>query len=177
MRTNCSRSLNLKKQKGNCTMNQTFKMYKTMGNTDFTKLAAEIAPYFQTIDPMFVDLKPGYAELVLANQEKVHNHLGTIHAIAMCNAAEFVAGMMTEVSVPENLRWIPAGMTVRYLAKAKTDLRAVARGDGLDWTKKGKIEVPVVLYDTNGKEVFTAVILMHISDKKNDAEKGFFFLK
>lgn len=147
-------------------MNQVLEMYKTVGNAEFTKLATELAPYFQTIDPMFVDLKPGYAELTFANQKKVHNHLGTVHAIAMCNAAELVAGMMTEVSIPENLRWIPAGMTVRYLAKAKTDLRAVARGDAVDWTKKGEAEVSVVLYDTNGKEVFTAVITMHISDKK-----------
>lgn len=147
-------------------MNPTLSMYQAAGNEDFTKMVTEFAPYFQTIDPVFVDLKPGYAELTFANQKKVHNHLGTVHAIAMCNAAELVAGMMTEVSIPENLRWIPVGMTVRYLAKAKTDLRAVARGEDVDWTKKGDTDVSVVIYDTDNREVFTAAITMHISDKK-----------
>ena len=94
-------------------MNPTLSMYQAAGNEDFTKMVTEFAPYFQTIDPVFVDLKPGYAELTFANQKKVHNHLGTVHAIAMCNAAELVAGMMAEVSIPENLRWIPVGMTGR----------------------------------------------------------------
>jgi acyl-coenzyme A thioesterase PaaI-like protein len=147
-------------------MNQTLEMYNATGNADFTKMVTEFAPYFQTIDPMFVALKSGYAELTFANQKKVHNHLGTVHAIAMCNAAELVAGMMTEVSIPDDLRWIPVGMTVKYLAKAKTDLKAVAQGDGVDWTATGNTDVPVVIYDTAGKEVFTAVITMNISPKK-----------
>ncbi len=147
-------------------MNPTLSMYQAAGNEDFTKMVTEFAPYFQTIDPVFVDLKPGYAELTFANQKKVHNHLGTVHAIAMCNAAELVAGMMTEVSIPDDLRWIPVGMTVKYLAKAKTDLRAIAKGDAVDWSAKGHTDVPVVIYDTDGKEVFTAVITMNISAKK-----------
>lgn len=147
-------------------MNQALEMYKAVGNTDFTKMVTEFAPYFQTIDPMFVDLKSGYAELTFANQKKVQNHLGTVHAIAMCNAAELVAGTMTEASIPDDLRWIPVGMTVKYLAKAKTDLKAIAKGDGVDWTAKGNTDVPVVIYDTDGKEVFTAVITMNISAKK-----------
>jgi len=147
-------------------MNQALEMYKAVGNTDFTKMVTEFAPYFQTIDPMFVDLKSGYAELTFANQKKVQNHLGTVHAIAMCNAAELVAGTMTEASIPDDLRWIPVGMSVKYLAKAKTDLKAIAKGDGVDWTMPGNTDVPVVIYDTDGKEVFTAVITMNISAKK-----------
>lgn len=147
-------------------MNPTLSMYQAAGSEDFTKMVTEFAPYFQSIDPVFVDLKPGYAELTFANQKKVHNHLGTVHAIAMCNAAELVAGMMTEVSIPENLRWIPVGMTVRYLAKAKTDLRVVASGETIDWTTAGDTEVPVTITDTSGKEVFTARITMNISAKK-----------
>jgi acyl-coenzyme A thioesterase PaaI-like protein len=147
-------------------MNPTLEMYKASGNQAFTQGVTEFAPYFKTIDPMFVELKPGYAEITFPNRKEVHNHLGTVHAIAMCNAAELVAGMMTEVSIPENHRWIPVGMTVRYLAKAKTDLRAVADGAGIDWTATGETGVPVTLFDTEGKEVFTAVITMKIGYKK-----------
>lgn len=147
-------------------MSQTLEMYKASGNEAFTQLATEFAPYFSTIDPMFVDLRPGYAEVNVPNQKKVHNHLGTVHAIAMCNAAELVAGMMTDVSIPETSRWIPTGMTVKYIAKAKTDLKAIAKGDSIDWSSTGNIDVPVVIYDTEGKEVFTATITMNVSNKK-----------
>jgi acyl-coenzyme A thioesterase PaaI-like protein len=147
-------------------MNQTLEMYNTSGNEVFTQLVTGIAPYFSTIDPMFVDLRPGYAEVRMPNRKEVHNHLGTVHAIAMCNAAELVAGMMTDVSIPETMRWIPTGMTVRYLAKAVTDLRAVADGGAIDWQREGETDVPVTLYDTNERIVFTATITMKISPKK-----------
>ena len=44
----------------------------------------------------------------------------------MCNMAELAAGIMSEATVPASHRWIPKGMTVEYLKKAGTDLRAVA---------------------------------------------------
>jgi len=56
----------------------------------------------------------------------VLNHIGTVHAIAMCNMAELAGGTMTEVTVPATHRWIPKGMTVEYLKKAETDLIAIA---------------------------------------------------
>ena len=147
-------------------MNQTLEIYKSAGNEEFTKMVTGMAPYFSTIDPMFVDLKPGYAEVKLPNVKKVHNHLGTVHAIAMCNAAELAAGMMTEVSIPDTQRWIPVEMTVKYLKKAKTDLKVVATGSEIYWNVIGKITVPVSIYDAEGQEVFNAAITMDVSKKK-----------
>lgn len=147
-------------------MSQVLDLYRSTSNEEFTKLITETAPYFSTINPMFVELKPGYAEITVPNTRSIQNHMGTVHAIAMCNAAELVAGMMTEVSIPDTYRWIPMEMTVRYLAKAKTDLRAVAKGEDIDWNALGETKVPVSVYDAEGKEVFTAVITMKISLKK-----------
>jgi acyl-coenzyme A thioesterase PaaI-like protein len=147
-------------------MNATLDLYKTAGNKDFTKMLTEFAPYFSTINPLFTELKPGYAEVKIPNTKSVHNHLGTVHAIAMCNAAELAAGTMTEASIPESHRWIPVEMTVKYLAKAKTDLLAVADGQNIDWTQTGDTKVPVTIYDADKKKVFTAEITMKISPKK-----------
>ena len=47
----------------------------------------------------------------------------------MCNMAELAGGMATEVTIPADARWIPVGMTVEYLRKARGDLRAVATLD------------------------------------------------
>lgn len=143
-------------------MNQTLAMYEQMGNKSFSKAVASFAPYFSTIDPSFVALRPGYAEVTFANRREVHNHIGTVHAIALCNAAELAAGTMTTVSIPEGRQWIPVGMQVQYLAKAKTDMRIVADGAVVDWQQTGNVEVPVDAFDSEGKKVFTARITMNL---------------
>lgn len=147
-------------------MSQALEFYKKVGNEEFTKMIINGAPYFGTIDPVFVELKPGYAEVKFSNTKKVHNHLGSVHAIAMCNAAELAAGLMTEVSIPDTNRWIPIEMTVKYLKKAKTDLKIVADGTGINWALTGDIKVPVNVYNTEGEVVLTALITMNVSLKK-----------
>lgn len=143
-------------------MNQILGMYEQLGNEGFSKAVTNFAPYFSTIDPTFTELRPGYAEVRFANRREVHNHIGTVHAIALCNAAELAAGTMTTVSIPEGRQWIPVGMTVQYLAKAKTDIRVVADGANVAWDNTGDIEVPVDAFDTEGKRVFTARITMNL---------------
>jgi len=143
-------------------MNQTLSMYQQMGNEAFSKAVSNFAPYFSTIEPTFSALRPGYAEVKFANRRAVHNHIGTVHAIALCNAAELAAGTMTTVSIPDGRQWIPVGMTVQYLAKAKTDMRVVANGENVAWDQVGNIDVPVDAFDTDGKHVFTAKITMNL---------------
>lgn len=145
-------------------MSELQKLYLSLGNEKYGEAIGKIAPYFDTIKPEFVDLRPGHCEIVIRNTRSVHNHLGTVHAIAMCNGAELVAGLMTDVSIPEGRRWIPVGMTVSYLAMAKTDLRVVARGQDIDWTAMGEMEVPVEIIDGNGIKVLTANITMKVSE-------------
>ncbi|KZZ29683.1 DUF4442 domain-containing protein, partial [Oleiphilus sp. HI0081] len=112
-----------------------------------------------------IDLKPGYCEVSLKNQKKVHNHIGTVHAIAMCNAAELAGGMTTDVSIPAGARWVPQGMTVEYIAKAKTDLKVVCEAADVDFSQEGKVVVPVAAYDTEGTKCFTADITMNVKHK------------
>jgi len=71
-------------------------------------------------------------------------------------------GMLTEVSVPTGARWVPSGMTVRYIAKARTDLVGIADGNAIDWNQQGNIVVPVSVRDTAGTEVFHAEITMNV---------------
>jgi hypothetical protein len=74
--------------------------------------------------------------------------------------------MLTEISLPKGKRWIPSAMNVQYLAKAKTDLKAIAEGSGIDWTTPGRLAIPVDLFDTDGNKVFAAQIIMNIKDSK-----------
>lgn len=93
------------------------------------------------------------------------NHIGTIHAIAMCNMVELVAGTMMSVSVPSNYRWIPKGMTVEYLAKANSDLDAVVELDTLSrFCDCSELLVPVRVTDIDGQVVLRAVITMWLTE-------------
>ena len=148
-------------------MSKLLDLYKATGNDIFTKKLCEIAPYFSTIDPQFVHLRPDYAEVTMPNTKKVHNHLGTVHAIAMCNLAEIAGGLLTDVSIPDTFRWIPIGMNVKYLAKATTDLRAIAEGTGIDWHQQGDKDVVVKITDRKGLEVCRATVIVKISLKKD----------
>jgi acyl-coenzyme A thioesterase PaaI-like protein len=92
----------------------------------FSRMVAVKAPYFASIRAVFDVLEPGRAVARMRKRRAVTNHIGTVHAIAMANLCELVAGTVTEVSVPRSMRWIPRGMQIDYLAKAETDLTGEA---------------------------------------------------
>lgn len=148
-------------------MRKTLKLYKKAIKYPFGKKLFGLsvclnAPYFLSIRPKIIDIKSNYVEIKIKKRKAVTNHINTVHAIAMCNMAEFAGGLMTEVSVKDKSRWIPSGMTVKYLKKAKTDLTAISDGTGIDWSKEGETLVPVIIKDKNDETVFTAEITMNI---------------
>ncbi|KAF1012052.1 MAG: hypothetical protein GAK32_00434 [Pseudomonas fluorescens] len=143
-------------------MSQFLAMFNSAGPEAFSKMACQVAPYFGTINPLVTRLQPGLASVEVPFDKSITNHLGTVHAIALCNAAELAAGTMTDVSIPSGARWIPKGMTVEYLAKAKTGVTATANGDAIDWQSTGDKIVPVDILDTDGTLVFTARITMNV---------------
>lgn len=143
-------------------MSQILNLFNTVGAEQFSVTICQIAPYFGTINPKMTALRPGHAEATVPLRHEVTNHLGTMHAIALCNAAELVAGTMTDASIPAGWRWIPKGMTVEYLAKVKSDVRAVADGTGIDWSQAGDQIVPVDVFDGEGRKVFAARITMNV---------------
>lgn len=132
------------------------------GKTLFSKVICFIAPYFGSIKPRIDLIEPQRCIVSMKKRRRVTNHLNTVHAIAMCNMAELAGGMMTDASIPKGARWIPTGMEVKYLKKAKTHLTATADGSTIDWSKEGTAKVPVSITDLQGNEVFHAHIDMNI---------------
>ncbi|WP_282295168.1 hotdog fold domain-containing protein [Stenotrophomonas sp. PS02289] len=134
----------------------------------FSQLLCLKAPYFRSIAPQFQALAAGHCVVHVRKRRAVLNHIGTIHAIAMCNAAELAGGVMTEVTIPSSVRWIPRGMTVEYLKKATTSVTATARplNTEFDWAVAGEYPVEVAVTDAGGEVVFKAIISMWVSPKK-----------
>src|SRR3954449_5557239 len=91
------------------------------------------APYFASIRPRFTVIEPHHAELLIRDRRRVHNHLGTVHAIALCNGLEAAMGALAEASIPRDKRWIPRGMQVSYTAKAAGDVTCIAETDPEVW--------------------------------------------
>jgi len=117
-----------------------------------------------SIRPRFEQLRPGYCEVSIRKRHAVLNHIGTVHAIAMCNMAELSGGTMTDVTIPATHRWIPKGMTVEYLKKATTDLAAVATFESeANWLASGEYRVNVDISEKGGPLVFRAKITMWVT--------------
>lgn len=133
----------------------------------FSRLVCWKAPYFASIAPRIESLEPGRGIATLAHRRRVTNHLGTVHAIALCNLAEFVGGLACDASIPPSMRWIPKSMTVAYLRKAVGRMRATATPAFPPREAEAGYELPleVAVEDPAGDVVFRATIAMWVSPK------------
>lgn len=134
----------------------------------FSRVVANKAPYFATIRPTIEELRPGYAKVTIPKRRAVQNHIGTVHAIALCNLLEMCMGVCAEASIPKHLRWLPKGMTVRYTAKAGTDIIGYAEVAAEAW-KPGEVVVKVWATDTRNVTVIDGTITLHVTEKPQKA--------
>ena len=151
-------------------MPDTYDLYRRalglpLGKKAFSLFYAHAAPYFWTVRPQVRDVRPHRAELSIAKRRAVHNHIGTVHAIAVCNGLEAAMGLLAEATCPPDRRWIPKGMQVSYLAKSTTDLRCVAETSAEDWARGGDVPVHVWAQRTDGTVVVDGTITIYVSDK------------
>ncbi len=127
------------------------------------------APFFGKIRPNVLEYKQGLCRIEIKDRWGVRNHIGTINAGALCTLAEITGGMALDSVVDKNMRWIPRGMNVAYIAKAtgtiiansQCDISAIAAIEQAE-------DVVVTVIVTNRKEetVFKADINFYVSLKK-----------
>ncbi len=152
-------------------MTQTYALYRKLaampqGKRIFSIMFARKAPYFSTVRPRVRDVRPNHVELTIANRKAVHNHIGTVHAIAVCNGLEAAMGLLAEATIPSHRRWLPKGLEVAYLAKSTTDLLCIAETDPSDWADDvNEVRVRVRAIRTDGEVVVEGVIPLHVTDK------------
>lgn len=138
-----------------------------LGQWLFSRAVCLKAPYFASIAPRVDALEPGRCVVSFAHRRGVTNHLGTVHAIALCNAAELAAGLAIDAALPSNLRWIPKGMTVEYVHKAVGRMTATATVDPVpdDLHEARAVPVDVTVHDPAGLTVFRASVSMWVSPR------------
>ena len=151
-------------------MNGTLALYEKitkfpLGNIVFSRALAFKAPYFSTIHPLVTDLRSGYCNTEIKDRRSIRNHLGSIHAGALCTLSELTGGLAVEATLPLGLRWIPKEMTVQYIKKAKGKLAGKCSIDASTLVP-GDVKVPVEIKDMTGDTVLNAAIVFYISERK-----------
>ncbi|GAA3802019.1 hotdog fold domain-containing protein [Nocardioides panacisoli] len=138
-----------------------------VGKRVFSLAFSQKAPYFATIRPRFTVVEPNHVELVIPKRRGVQNHIGTVHAIALCNGMEAAMGALAEVTIPADKRWIPKGMDVSYTAKASSDITTIAETDQAQWdTADGDVAVRVKCVRDDGTVVAEGHINLWVTAKK-----------
>jgi len=137
---------------------------RPFGKRLFSLVFSQKAPYFATVRPYFADLRPHYAEVHIPKRRRVHNHIKTVHVIAIANGLEAAMGALAEATIPATKRWIPKGMTLEYTAKANSDIVCIAETDPADW-ENTEVPVRVSAKRDDGTMVVQGVIDLYVSEK------------
>src|ERR671920_347333 len=136
------------------------------GRRVFSVAFSQRAPYFASIRPLFIDIRPNYAELSIKKRRSVQNHIGTVHAIALCNGLEAAMGALAEATIPKDKRWIPKGMDISYTAKATSDITCIAETEPEQWTgDEPDLPVRVKGVRQDGVVVIEGTIRLWVTEK------------
>ena len=133
-----------------------------LGRWLFTRALVRRAPYFASIKPHFLELRPALCVVLMPRQSSTSGPAGTVHALAIANLCELAAHTVTEVTVPPGMTWHSRGMTIEYLRRAESDVTATARLDKTEWSDTQNVALPVTAIDRNGSEVVRAVITIRV---------------
>jgi len=148
---------------------KTFDLYKKVqkfpfGKQLFTFFFNKRVPYFSTIHPKINVFDEGIVEVEMTQRRSVQNHIQTIHAIAVCNLCELAMGLVCESTIPDNLRWIPSGMNVKYLKKATGTIKAIAKVNKADFNP-GSLDIHIDVFNAKNEIITSADITIYIKEK------------
>lgn len=135
------------------------------GKALFSRIVGRTAPYTGTIGASVVALRPGFAQVELADRRGLRNHLGSIHAIALANLAELTGNVALFYSMPDDARFIVAGMEIEYVKKARGHLTATSDCPIPATSERREYRVPVSIRDASGDEVAHAVLRSLVGPK------------
>jgi acyl-coenzyme A thioesterase PaaI-like protein len=93
----------------------------------FTQLVKRMIPYSGSVNPCVEVLEPGYARISIQQRRRLEQHLGSIHAIALMNVAEFASGAAMTTALPPGYRGIVTKMSIEYFKKARGKITAESR--------------------------------------------------
>jgi uncharacterized protein (TIGR00369 family) len=136
------------------------------GKRAFSKLVGLAAPYTGSIGAEIVELRSGHARVTLRDRRRVRNHLDCVHAVALANLAELAGNVALFYSMPDDARFIVAGMNIEYGKKARGTITATCDCPVPASAERREYTVPVVLKNAAGEEVARATLRSLVGPKK-----------
>lgn len=102
--------------------------------------------------------------ITLANQTKVQNHIGQIHAAATTLLAETATGMVVGMNIPDNKLPLMKNLSVKFIKRSIGQQTAIAKLSDeqislIQNTDKGDLSVPIQVTDSTGEEVVVAEMI------------------
>lgn len=136
------------------------------GRRLFSTLLGQAAPYTGSIGARIEELGAGFARVTLRDRRRVRNHLGCIHAVALVNLAEVTGNAAMAYSLPDDARFIVAGLSIEYVKKARGRITGECRCPVPSSNAEQTYDVPVMLRDARGEVVATATLKTLVGPKK-----------
>jgi acyl-coenzyme A thioesterase PaaI-like protein len=136
------------------------------GKQLFSRFVGVAAPYTGSMGARVVELRRGFARTELADRRRVRNHLDCIHAVALANLAELTGNVAVAYTLPDDARFIVAGMSIEYLKKARGTITGTSTCPLFDSSEKQEVEIEVSLTDGRGEEVAHALLRTLIGPKR-----------
>jgi acyl-coenzyme A thioesterase PaaI-like protein len=124
----------------------------------FAKIFSRTVPYSGSVGPRIRVLEPGRAEVEIPDRRSNRNHLGSVHAIALINAAEQASGLAMLVGLPDGIRGIVTNISMQYLKKARGTIRAVSTVVVPTVTTDTEVDVTADCIDREGTVVARATV-------------------
>jgi len=135
------------------------------GKLLFAKAVGNAAPYTGSIGAKVLELRRGYSQVLLPDRRKVRNHLRCIHAIALANLAELCGNLAIAYTMPDDARFIVAGLSMDYSKKARGPVTAECYCPIPESNEKREYDVSVVIRNLAGEEVTTSILRTLIGPK------------
>src|SRR5690606_35290958 len=108
----------------------------------------------------------GYARVTMRDRPAVRNHLRCVHAIALLNLAELTSNAALAYSMPDDARFIVAGMSIEYLKKARGTITGICERPIVSTNERHEYAVPVSLQNEKGEVVATVTLRTLVGPKK-----------
>lgn len=113
-----------------------------------------------------LELRPNHAEVRVRKWWGVHNHIGTVHVIAVANGLEMAMGALAEATVPPELRWIPKGMELDYVRCRRRRRSPSPTPTPPTGRSLGEVRVRVQATCDDGTVAIRGVIRLHTSARR-----------
>ena len=133
----------------------------------FSWMVGRAAPYTGTIRARVLALESGHARVLMRDRPGLRNHLSSVHAVALANLAELTGNLALAYSMPDDARFIVAGMSLDYVKKARGPIEGRSDCPVPTSSERQELEVPVTLHDASGDVVVRATLRSLVGPKKH----------